>query len=37
MRPINEDSTYVNLGDWMGYNSYALFDGNVLTLKTFNE
>jgi UDP-2,3-diacylglucosamine hydrolase len=37
MRPINEDSTYVNLGDWMGYNTYALFDGNVLTLKTFNE
>lgn len=37
MRPINESSTYVNLGDWMGYYTYAVFDGNELTLKTFTE
>ncbi len=37
MRPVNEKSTYVNLGDWMGYNTYAVFDGNELVLKTFNK
>lgn len=37
MRPVNEKSTYVNLGDWMGYNTYAVFDGNELTLNTFNQ
>jgi UDP-2,3-diacylglucosamine hydrolase len=37
IRPINESSAYVNLGDWMGYYTYAVFDGNELTLKTFTE
>lgn len=37
MRTINKSSTYVNLGDWMSYYTYAVFDGNELTLKTFTE
>lgn len=36
IRPVNDRSTYVNLGDWMGYNTYAVFDGNELKLETFN-
>lgn len=27
-------SRYINLGDWLRYNTYAIFDGNELTLKT---
>jgi len=29
---LNETSKYVNLGDWIKYNSYAVFDGARLTL-----
>lgn len=36
-RPVGENSQYVNLGDWMAYNTYAVFDGNELTLKTYNS
>lgn len=32
---LNEKSKYVNLGDWIGYYSYVVFDGNTLTLNTF--
>lgn len=28
---------YVNTGDWLHYNSYAVFDGNELTLEYFIE
>ncbi len=28
-------SRYINLGDWLRYNTYAIFDGNELTLKTY--
>jgi UDP-2,3-diacylglucosamine hydrolase len=31
--PLNEKSKYVNLGDWLRYNSYAEFDGEALLLK----
>lgn len=34
---LNENSKYVNLGDWIGFNSYAVFDGNDLHLKTFKS
>jgi UDP-2,3-diacylglucosamine hydrolase len=29
------DAVYVNLGDWLRYNTYAVFDGNALELKEF--
>lgn len=29
---LNEKSTYVNLGDWITYFTYAVFDGNRLSL-----
>lgn len=32
---LNDSSTYYNLGDWIGFNSYAEFDGTNLVLKTF--
>jgi UDP-2,3-diacylglucosamine hydrolase len=32
---LNEQSRYINLGDWIIYNSYAVFDGNELQLKYF--
>nr|WP_294875599.1 UDP-2,3-diacylglucosamine diphosphatase [uncultured Pedobacter sp.] len=28
---------YVNLGEWITYNSYAVFDGDVLSLKYFTD
>lgn len=33
---LNEQSTYVNLGDWIKYFSYAEFDGEALQLKYYN-
>jgi UDP-2,3-diacylglucosamine hydrolase len=33
--PINDQCTYINLGDWLQYNTYAVFDGEKLELKTF--
>ena len=32
---LNDCSRYINLGDWIRYNSYAVFDGNQLELKYF--
>ncbi len=34
---LNETSRYINLGDWINYNSYAVFDGSKLELKYFNS
>lgn len=31
---LNENSRYVNLGDWIRYFTYAVFDGQQLQLKT---
>ncbi|MGB5507954.1 UDP-2,3-diacylglucosamine diphosphatase [Robiginitalea sp.] len=31
------ESRYINLGDWIGYFSYGVFDGNVLKLKYFEK
>lgn len=33
--PLRENSRYINLGDWIQYNSYAEFDGNELYLKYY--
>ena len=32
---LNSNSRYINLGEWVNYNSYAVFDGNNLELKYF--
>lgn len=33
--PINGTSKYINLGDWIRYNTYGEFDGNTFKLLTF--
>ncbi len=35
--PLSADSVYINLGDWISFNSYAVFDGEVLELKYFDN
>lgn len=35
--PLNEGSTYINLGDWISFNSYAEFDGTKMELKYFDH
>jgi UDP-2,3-diacylglucosamine hydrolase len=32
---LQNNSTYINLGDWIKYNSYAVFDGAHTTLKYY--
>jgi UDP-2,3-diacylglucosamine hydrolase len=32
---INEKSHYINLGEWINYNSYAVFDGENIELKYY--
>jgi UDP-2,3-diacylglucosamine hydrolase len=32
---VGVNSEYVNLGDWIGYFSYGVFDGDTFELKTF--
>ncbi|HXL01423.1 MAG TPA: UDP-2,3-diacylglucosamine diphosphatase, partial [Dysgonamonadaceae bacterium] len=34
--PIAEQSRVIILGDWIRYFSYAVFDGDDVTLKTFS-
>ncbi len=33
----NQKSRYINLGEWMNYNSYAVFDGKKMELKAFEK
>jgi UDP-2,3-diacylglucosamine hydrolase len=35
--PLPQGSLYVNLGDWIKFNSYAEFDGAHLTLKYYKD
>jgi UDP-2,3-diacylglucosamine hydrolase len=35
--PLNEKSTYINLGDWITYFTYAVFDGSTLSLQEFKS
>lgn len=35
--PLADNSLYVNLGDWIRYDSYAVFDGKTLNLKYYKE
>ena len=32
---VGEDSEYVNLGDWISYFTYGVFDGETFELKSF--
>ena len=32
---LNEISKYINLGDWISYYTYGVFDGESFELKTF--
>ncbi|MCC8427293.1 UDP-2,3-diacylglucosamine diphosphatase [Mucilaginibacter sp. UR6-11] len=34
---LDEKSRYINLGEWVNYNSYAVFDGRELTLQYFEQ
>ena len=34
---LNEKSRYINLGDWIKFFSYAVFDGGVLELKYYSQ
>lgn len=34
---LNEKSKYINLGDWLNYKSYAVFDGKEVQLKYFEK
>jgi UDP-2,3-diacylglucosamine hydrolase len=34
---INESSRYINIGDWIQYNTYGEFDGSDFHLKYFNQ
>ena len=33
--PIGEHSRYLNLGEWVNYSTYAVYDGHELALKEF--
>jgi len=32
---VGENSTYINTGDWISHFTYAVFDGNEISLKTY--
>lgn len=34
---LNNTSRYINLGEWITYNTYAVFDGEKLELKNFTQ
>lgn len=34
-KKVGEKSRYINLGDWIVYNTYAVFDGNELKLQEY--
>ncbi|HEU5289702.1 MAG TPA: UDP-2,3-diacylglucosamine diphosphatase [Cyclobacteriaceae bacterium] len=33
---VSENSRYINLGEWVNFNTYAVYDGKSVELKTFN-
>lgn len=35
--PLNEKSTYFNLGDWIRFTSYAVFDGSKVEIRYFGN
>jgi UDP-2,3-diacylglucosamine hydrolase len=34
---INDKSRYINLGDWISLNTYAVFDGSSMQLLTWEK
>lgn len=34
---LNTDSKYINLGDWINYCTYAVFDGEILSLEKLEQ
>ena len=32
---LNDKSRYINLGEWINFNSYAVFDGEIMELKNY--
>ena len=32
---VGDNSRYVNLGEWVNFNSYAVYDGTNVELRTF--
>lgn len=34
---VGEQSQYINLGEWVHFNTYAEYDGNTMELKTFTS
>ena len=32
---LNDTSRYINLGDWVGYYTYAVFNGETMELKEY--
>lgn len=34
---LNEKTRYINLGEWMNFNSYGVFDGHDLSLRYFEK
>lgn len=34
---LNSNSHYINLGEWINFNSYAVFDGNTTTLAYYKK
>jgi UDP-2,3-diacylglucosamine hydrolase len=34
---LNDESVYINLGDWIKYNSYAVFDHGIVSLKYYKS
>jgi UDP-2,3-diacylglucosamine hydrolase len=35
--PIGESSRYINLGEWVHFDTYAVFDGHTVELKSFKQ
>ena len=33
---LGNSTRYINLGEWVNYNTYAVFDGKKLALKEFS-
>lgn len=33
---VNDKSTYINLGEWVNFNTYGVYDGATVELKTFS-
>jgi len=34
---VDERASYVNLGEWISYNSHAVFDNGKVELKTYKK